>query len=76
MSYSMVLQDLLKRVLFGRGGFGEAWHSLREKLLLIYEEALSSNCTQLVQLIEVVVCFVLVFKDLSPWMAFVLALTI
>lgn len=51
--YSMVMEYLLKRVLAKREGFGDSWHAAREELLLIYTEALSSNCSQLVQMIQV-----------------------
>ncbi|KAJ0091657.1 hypothetical protein Patl1_12854 [Pistacia atlantica] len=53
--YRMVLEDLLKRVLSKREEFGDTRHAMKEKLLLIYREALSSNCRHLVQLIQVIV---------------------
>ncbi|GMI92528.1 hypothetical protein like AT2G25730 [Hibiscus trionum] len=52
--YRSLLQDLLKRVLSEKEIFGESRHSREEKLLRIYEEALSSNCTHLVQLFQVI----------------------
>lgn len=52
--YRTVLQDLLQRVLTGRERFGDTWHAMREKLLLIYGEALCSNHTFLVQMIQVI----------------------
>lgn len=51
------LQQLLKSVLSRREGLGDSWHLMREKLLQIYEGALSSNCTHLVQMIQVVTFF-------------------
>lgn len=57
VSDSMVLQDLLKRVLSTKTVYGDAWLAMRDKLLLIYGEALSSNCTNLVQMIQVVLLF-------------------
>ncbi|GMH10819.1 hypothetical protein Nepgr_012660 [Nepenthes gracilis] len=50
--YRTVFQDLLKKIISEKQGFGDAWEATREKLLLIYQEALSSNCTHLVQLIQ------------------------
>uniref|UniRef100_A0A7N0VLB1 ZFYVE26-like TPR repeats domain-containing protein n=1 Tax=Kalanchoe fedtschenkoi TaxID=63787 RepID=A0A7N0VLB1_KALFE len=51
--YRPVLQDLLQRILSRREeGYGETWNAMREKLLKIYSEALSSKCTHLVQLIQ------------------------
>ncbi|KAK9273852.1 hypothetical protein L1049_018664 [Liquidambar formosana] len=52
--YRTVLQDLLQRVLSGRERFGETWHAMQEKLLMIYGEAVCSNCTPLVQMIQVI----------------------
>ncbi|KAG5562644.1 hypothetical protein RHGRI_005388 [Rhododendron griersonianum] len=50
--YRMVFQDLLKRVLSTKTVYGDTWLAMRDKLLLIYGEALSSNCTNLVQMIQ------------------------
>ncbi|KAH7851873.1 hypothetical protein Vadar_017657 [Vaccinium darrowii] len=44
---------LLKRVLSTKNEYGDTWLAMRNKLLLIYGEALSSNCTNLVQMIQV-----------------------
>ncbi|KAK3212905.1 hypothetical protein Dsin_017611 [Dipteronia sinensis] len=52
--YRMVMEDLLKRVLARREGFGDYWHTMQEKMLSIYREALSSNCRHLVQMIQVI----------------------
>ncbi|XP_034920616.1 uncharacterized protein [Populus alba] len=52
--YRIVLQDLLLRVLSTRKGYGTSWHVMQEKLLRIYEEALSSNCRHLVEMIQVI----------------------
>ncbi|KAJ6915056.1 hypothetical protein NC651_017130 [Populus alba x Populus x berolinensis] len=52
--YRIVLQDLLVRVLSTRKGYGTSWHVMQEKLLRIYEEALSSNCRHLVEMIQVI----------------------
>lgn len=52
--YRAGLQQLLKSVLSRREGLGDSWHLMREKLLQIYEGALSSNCTHLVQMIQVI----------------------
>ncbi|XP_052210694.1 uncharacterized protein LOC127813651 [Diospyros lotus] len=50
--YRMVLQDLLKRVLSRKAQYGGPWFAMRDNLFLIYGEALSSNCTHLVQMIQ------------------------
>lgn len=50
----MVLQDLLKRVLSGKADYGDTWLAMRHKLLSIYEGALSSNSSTLVQMIQVI----------------------
>ncbi|CAM8967442.1 unnamed protein product [Rhodiola kirilowii] len=48
-----VVQDLLQRIMSTREeGYGETWDAMREKLLKIYSEALSSKCTKLVSLIQ------------------------
>jgi len=60
--YSIVLQDLLVRVLSTRKGYGTSWHVMQEKLLRIYEEALSSNCRHLVEMIQAMLR-TLLFKD-------------
>lgn len=52
--YRMVLQDLIGSVSSRREGFGDSWHAVREKLLWIYGEALSSNCRDLVQMIQAI----------------------
>jgi len=57
-----VLQDLLVRVLSTRKGYGTSWHDMQEKLLRIYEEALSSNCRHLVEMIQAMLR-TLLFKD-------------
>ncbi|KAJ9183451.1 hypothetical protein P3X46_007302 [Hevea brasiliensis] len=52
--YRTVLQDLLVRVLSRRERYGVSWHVMQEKLLCIYGEALSSNCRQIVEIIQVI----------------------
>ncbi|KAJ9702451.1 hypothetical protein PVL29_004268 [Vitis rotundifolia] len=52
--YRTGLQQLLKSVLSRSEGLGDSWHLMREKLLQIYEGALSSNCAHLVQMIQVI----------------------
>ncbi|XP_010526122.1 PREDICTED: uncharacterized protein LOC104803772 [Tarenaya hassleriana] len=51
-NYRAILQVLLSRVMSKRNGFGDSWHMVRQKLLFIYKEALSSNCEDLVQMIQ------------------------
>ncbi|KAI3728271.1 hypothetical protein L6452_16904 [Arctium lappa] len=50
--YRMVLQDLVKRGLAGMVAYDDSWLAMRNKLLSIYEKALSSNSTRLVQMIQ------------------------
>lgn len=52
--YSTVLEDLLKRVFSKRKEYADTWLAMQEKLLLIYTEALSSNCIILVKMIQVI----------------------
>lgn len=52
--YRVVFQDFLKKVLSVMEGYGNDWLHTREKLLLIYQEALSSNCIDLIQMIQAV----------------------
>ncbi|XP_010249786.1 PREDICTED: uncharacterized protein LOC104592245 [Nelumbo nucifera] len=52
--YRLCLQDLMKRIWSGRNGFGANWHAIREKMLLVFGEALSSNCTQVVRMIQII----------------------
>ena len=54
ISYSIVLQDLLKVVSIGWEGYGDSWHAKREKLLMIYGGAVASNCRRLVQMLQVI----------------------
>lgn len=50
----MVSKALLRRVLPGKDDYGDAWHEMRDKFLSVYGEALSSRCTPLVKMIQVV----------------------
>lgn len=50
----MVLQDLLKRVLSGIHDYGDTSRAKRNKVFSVYIEALSSRCTSLVQMLQVV----------------------
>ncbi|GKU87148.1 hypothetical protein SLEP1_g1595 [Rubroshorea leprosula] len=52
--YRTPLQDLLKRLFSEKEGFGGSWHATQQKLLWIYEEALSSNCMDLVQMVQII----------------------
>ncbi|GAB2275600.1 hypothetical protein Dimus_010360 [Dionaea muscipula] len=52
--YRLFFQDFLKKVSSEKEGFGNAWHATREKLLSVYQEALSSNCNRLVQMIQAI----------------------
>ncbi|CAL0305695.1 unnamed protein product [Lupinus luteus] len=50
--YRIVLKDLQKVVLSRSESFGESWHIMRNQLLQIYSEALSSDCGNIVQMIQ------------------------
>ncbi|XP_075107825.1 uncharacterized protein LOC107781681 [Nicotiana tabacum] len=52
--YRMVSRDLLRRVLPGKDDYGDAWFEMRDKFLSVYGEALSSRCTPLVKMIQVI----------------------
>ncbi|XP_011622545.1 uncharacterized protein LOC18432072 [Amborella trichopoda] len=52
--YRMVLQDCIEKFASFENGYGETWFSVREKMLKIYGETLSSNCLQLVQMIQAI----------------------
>ncbi|XP_037495181.1 uncharacterized protein LOC105638290 [Jatropha curcas] len=52
--YRTVLQDLLVRVLSRREEYGDSRGVMQEKLLCVYREALSSNCGQIVGIIQVI----------------------
>ncbi|POO03776.1 hypothetical protein TorRG33x02_000800 [Trema orientale] len=51
--YRILLQDLLKVVSLGCGGYGDSWRAKRENLLMIYGAALASNCRRLIQMLQV-----------------------
>lgn len=50
--YHSVLKDLLSRVMEKKDEYGDSWHMVRRNLLFIYKEALSSNCGDLLQMIQ------------------------
>ncbi|MED6212503.1 hypothetical protein PIB30_083940, partial [Stylosanthes scabra] len=50
--YRIVLKDLLKAVLSRTEDFGDSWNTMRNQLLEIYSEALSSYCNDIVQMIQ------------------------
>lgn len=52
--YRAVSKDLVRRVLPGKDDYGDAWRKMRDKFLSIYGEALSSRCTPLAKMIQVV----------------------
>lgn len=63
VSYSIVLQDLLKVVSLGWEGYGDSWHAKRENLLMIYGAALASNCRRLIQMLQVIFFSFLIISD-------------
>lgn len=65
MFYSLILQDLLKVVSLGREEYGDSWHAKREKLLMVYGAALASNCKRLIQMLQVMLCFILLQNVLT-----------
>ncbi|KAL2346823.1 hypothetical protein Fmac_000823 [Flemingia macrophylla] len=50
--YRIVLKDLLKVVLSRSKNFGDLWLIMRNQLLQIYSEAISSNCSDMVQMLQ------------------------
>ncbi|CAL5205097.1 unnamed protein product [Lathyrus oleraceus] len=50
--YRIVLKDLLKAILSRSKDFGESWLMMRNQMLKIYSEALSSNCRDIVQMMQ------------------------
>ncbi|XP_026408536.1 uncharacterized protein LOC113303692 isoform X1 [Papaver somniferum] len=52
--YRVALQELNRRIWLSRNGYGNTWLATREKMLWIYGEALSSNNTNLVKMIQVI----------------------
>ncbi|KAF8115499.1 hypothetical protein N665_0026s0044 [Sinapis alba] len=51
-NYHSVLKALLSRVMDKKDEYGDSWHMVRQNLLFIYKEALSSNCGDLLQMIQ------------------------
>ncbi|ESQ46699.1 hypothetical protein EUTSA_v10000005mg [Eutrema salsugineum] len=51
-NYHAVLKALLSRVMEKKDEYGDSWHMMRQNMLFIYKEALSSNCGDLVQMIQ------------------------
>lgn len=52
--YRIVLKDLLKVVLSRNEKFGDLWLIMRDQLLQIYSEAISSNCSDIVQMLQTI----------------------
>ncbi|XP_058075240.1 uncharacterized protein LOC131223756 isoform X2 [Magnolia sinica] len=52
--YRMAMQALITRTWSHKNVFGDTWDVVRDKMLSMYREALSSNCTQLVQMFQVI----------------------
>ncbi|KAL5074247.1 hypothetical protein RYX36_013231 [Vicia faba] len=50
--YRIVLKDLLKAILSRSKDFGESWLIMHNQMLKIYSEALSSNCRDIVQMMQ------------------------
>ncbi|XP_057799458.1 uncharacterized protein LOC131015200 [Salvia miltiorrhiza] len=50
--YRMLLRDLLKRVLSGIHDYGDTSRAMQNKVLSIYTEAISSQCTHLVRMLQ------------------------
>ncbi|KAH0890215.1 hypothetical protein HID58_052644 [Brassica napus] len=51
-NYHAVLKALLSRVMEKKDEYGDSWHMVRQNLLFIYKEALSSNCGDLLEMIQ------------------------
>ncbi|KAI3977360.1 hypothetical protein MKX01_000273 [Papaver californicum] len=52
--YRAALKELTRRIWLRRNGYGSTWLHTRDKMLSIYGEALSSNSTNLVKMIQVI----------------------
>ncbi|KAF7830212.1 Protein isoform A [Senna tora] len=52
--YRIVLKDLIKSVLSRSEKFGNSWQAKRDQLLVIYGEALSSNCRDIIGTIQTI----------------------
>lgn len=50
--YRIVLKDLLKAIISRSEDFGESWLIMRNQILKIYSEALSSKCRDIVQMMQ------------------------
>ncbi|CAA0838536.1 Unknown protein [Striga hermonthica] len=66
--YRTVLQDLLKKVLSGMYDYGDTAHAIRNKVLLIYTEALSSRCARLAQILQLIQDYLLL-QDIEAYSA-------
>ena len=55
----MVLQDAIKMVWLHNTCDAESWKEFRNKMMLIYTEAQSSDCPQIMQTIQVMNIFVM-----------------
>ncbi|GER40378.1 zinc finger protein, partial [Striga asiatica] len=66
--YRTVLQDLLKNVLSGMYDYGVTTHAIRNKVLLIYTEALSSRCARLAQILQLIQDYLLL-QDIEAYSA-------
>lgn len=51
-----VFRDFLKMIFSSKEDFEDTWETVRQKLLLLYEEALSSDGIHLTQMIQVCFC--------------------
>ncbi|XP_054798123.1 uncharacterized protein LOC129303101 isoform X2 [Prosopis cineraria] len=51
---STVLKDLMKSVLSRSEKFDDSWNAMRDLLLVIYGEALSSDCRDIIQMIQTI----------------------
>ncbi|KAI9106384.1 hypothetical protein K1719_021912 [Acacia pycnantha] len=52
--YRIVLKDLVKSVLSRSEKFGDSWNAMRDQLLVLYGEALSSDCGDIIQMIQTI----------------------
>lgn len=59
---SIVLKDLVKSILSRSENFGDSWNAMRDQLLVIYREALSSDCGDIIQIIQVHTLTSLLYK--------------
>ncbi|WOL00352.1 hypothetical protein Cni_G09065 [Canna indica] len=52
--YKTALQDLIKKALSQSDYYEKSWYDSRDRMMLMYDAAISSNCTRLAQMIQTI----------------------